>query len=138
MLVVCVGGGGIPVLLDDHGRLRGVEAVIDKDLAAALLACSLDAEALLLLTDVPAVEAGWGTPDARPLAEVTSAALREIDFQPGSMGPKVEAACRFAEATGAPAGIGAAGRRGRDPSRRARDACRREPVSRRDFRGEGG
>ena len=107
VLVVCVGGGGIPVLLDDHGRLRGVEAVIDKDLAAALLACSLDAEALLLLTDVPAVEAGWGTPDARPLAEVTSAALREIDFQPGSMGPKVEAACRFAEATGAPAGIGA-------------------------------
>ena len=107
VLVVCVGGGGIPVQLDDQGLLRGVEAVIDKDLAAALLACSLDAEGLLLLTDVPAVEAGWGTPDARPLDEVTSAALRAIDFEPGSMGPKVEAACRFAEATGAPAGIGA-------------------------------
>ena len=63
----------------------------------------------LLLTDVPAVEAGWGTPDARPLAEVTSAALREIDFQPGSMGPKVQVACRFVEATGGVAGIGALG-----------------------------
>ena len=63
MLVVCVGGGGIPVLLDDGGRLRGVEAVIDKDLVAALLARSLEADALLLLTDVPAVEVGWGTPE---------------------------------------------------------------------------
>ncbi|MGH2984822.1 MAG: carbamate kinase [Solirubrobacterales bacterium] len=109
VLVVCVGGGGIPVLLDDHGRLRGVEAVIDKDLAAALLARSLEADALLLLTDVPAVEIGRGTPDARPLGEVASAELRAIDFEPGSMGPKVEAACRFTEATGALAGIGALG-----------------------------
>lgn len=109
VIVVCVGGGGIPVLLDDQGRLRGAEAVIDKDLATALLARSLGADALLLLTDVPAVEVGWGTPDARPLGEVTSAELRAIDFQAGSMGPKVEAACRFAEATGAVAGIGALG-----------------------------
>jgi carbamate kinase len=109
VIVVCVGGGGIPVLLDDQGRLRGAEAVIDKDLAAALLARSLEADALLLLTDVPAVEVGWGTPDATPLGEVTSAELRAIDFQAGSMGPKVEAACRFAEATGAVAGIGALG-----------------------------
>jgi carbamate kinase len=109
VIVVCVGGGGIPVLLDDQGRLRGAEAVIDKDLAAALLARSLEADALLLLTDVAAVEVGWGTPDATPLGEVTSAELRAIDFQAGSMGPKVEAACRFAEATGAVAGIGALG-----------------------------
>ena len=109
VIVVCVGGGGIPVLLDDQGRLRGAEAVIDKDLAAALLARSLEADALLLLTDVPAVEVGWGTPDATPLGEVTSPELRAIDFQAGSMGPKVEAACRFAEATGAVAGIGALG-----------------------------
>jgi carbamate kinase len=109
VIVVCVGGGGIPVLLDDHGRLRGAEAVIDKDLAAALLARRLEADALLLLTDVPAVEVGWGTPEARPLGEVACSELRAIDFQPGSMGPKVEAACRFAEATGAMAGIGALG-----------------------------
>ncbi len=109
VVVICVGGGGIPVLLDDQGRLRGAEAVIDKDLAAALLARSLEADALLLLTDVPAVELGWGTPDARPLGEVASSELRSSEFQPGSMGPKVEAACRFAEATGAVAGIGALG-----------------------------
>jgi carbamate kinase len=109
VLVVCVGGGGIPVLLDDHGRLRGVEAVIDKDLAAELLARSLEADALLLLTDVRAVEAGRGTPEARPLGEVSSAELRRLDLDPGSMGPKAEAACRFAEATGHPAGIGALG-----------------------------
>jgi carbamate kinase len=107
VIVVCVGGGGIPVLLDDHGRLRGAEAVIDKDLAAALLAQSLGADALLLLTDVAAVEVGWGTPGARSLGETTSTELRAIDFEPGSIGPKVEAACRFAEATGAVAGIGA-------------------------------
>jgi carbamate kinase len=97
------------VLLDDHGRLRGVEAVIDKDLAAALLAQSLEADALLLLTDVPAVEDGWGTPDARPLGEVAPAELRALELEPGSMGPKVEAACRFVEATGTVAGIGALG-----------------------------
>jgi carbamate kinase len=107
VIVVCVGGGGIPVLLDDRRRLRGAEAVIDKDLAAALLARSLGADALLLLTDVTAVEAGWDTPDASPIGEITSAELRNIDFEPGSMGPKAEAACRFAEATGAVAGIGA-------------------------------
>lgn len=109
VIVVCVGGGGIPVLLDDQGRLRGAEAVIDKDLAAALLARSLEADALLLLTDVPAVEAGWGTPDATPLGQITSAELRGMDFEAGSMGPKVEAARRFAEATGRVAGIGALG-----------------------------
>ena len=107
VLVVCVGGGGIPVAVDRDGRLCGVEAVIDKDLAAALLARGLGADALLLLTDVPAVQVGWGTPEARELAHVSPLELRELSFAQGSMGPKVEAACRFVEATGGFAGIGA-------------------------------
>jgi len=109
VLVVCVGGGGIPVVVGEDGRLRGVEAVVDKDLAAALLAAGIGAEALLMLTDVEAIEAGWGTEDARPLHDVTVEELRAIEFAPGSMGPKVEAACRFAESTGGMAGIGALG-----------------------------
>src|SRR4051794_9773726 len=107
VVVICVGGGGIPVAVDRDGRLRGVEAVIDKDLAAALLARGLGADALLLLTDVPAVQTGWGTPEARELGDVSARELRAKTFAEGSMGPKVEAACRFAEATGHLAGIGA-------------------------------
>ncbi len=107
VLVICVGGGGVPVALDSEGRLHGVEAVIDKDLAASLLASRLEADALLLLTDVAAVEVGWGTAEARPLAEVSPAELRAIPFAPGSMAPKVEAACRFAEAGAGIASIGA-------------------------------
>ena len=106
MLVVCVGGGGIPVAVDLDGRLSGVEAVIDKDLAAALLARGLGADALLLLTDVPAVQADWGTPEARDLRLATPTELRQLAFADGSMGPKVEAACRFVEATRGIAGIG--------------------------------
>src|SRR3954454_20296740 len=94
VLVVCVGGGGMPVVVDHDGRLRGVEAVVDKDRAAALLAEGLGADALLMLTDVPAVEAGYGMPRARALADVKVAELRELAFAPGSMGPKVDAACR--------------------------------------------
>lgn len=108
VLVVCVGGGGIPVV-ETEGRLHGVEAVIDKDLAAALLATGLDADALLLLTDVPAVEADWGTPRARPLREASVAELGAIGFAAGSMGPKVEAARRFAQRTEGLAAIGALG-----------------------------
>jgi carbamate kinase len=107
IVVVCVGGGGIPVALDADGRLRGVEAVVDKDLSAALLATRLDADALLLLTDVPAVESGWHTPAGRRLGHVRVGELRAMTFEPGSMAPKIEAACRFAEATGRPAAIGA-------------------------------
>jgi carbamate kinase len=105
-LVVCTGGGGIPVT-DGDGTLRGVEAVIDKDLAAELLARSLGADTLLMLTDVDAVVAGWGTPDAHPIRRATPAELRAMEFASGSMGPKVEAACRFVEATGGTAAIGA-------------------------------
>jgi carbamate kinase len=106
VLVVCAGGGGIPVVETPSGGLRGIEAVIDKDRAAALLASALAADALLLLTDVDAVYADWGAPGARPLRRVTPDEIRRHTFEPGSMGPKVEAACRFVEATGGTAGIG--------------------------------
>jgi carbamate kinase len=106
-VVVCAGGGGVPVVRDEHGRLRGVEAVVDKDLAAAVLATSLEADALLLLTDVPAVMRGYGTTGQRPIPRATPWALRRQDFAVGSMGPKVEAACRFVEVTGGMAAIGA-------------------------------
>jgi carbamate kinase len=105
-LVVCAGGGGIPVVADASGALRGVEAVVDKDLTAALLARAVDADALLLLTDVDAVIDGFGTPDAHPIRYATPGHLRARSFPPGSMGPKVEAACRFVEATGRMAAIG--------------------------------
>ncbi|MGK7877457.1 MAG: carbamate kinase [Xenococcaceae cyanobacterium] len=106
VLVVCAGGGGIPVVVTSAGGIRGVEAVIDKDLAATLLATELKADALLLLTDVDAVYTDWGSPEAQPLREATVQQLRSYTFAPGSMGPKVEAACRFADATGGYAGIG--------------------------------
>jgi carbamate kinase len=105
VIVVCAGGGGIPVVVDD-ATVRGVEAVIDKDLAASLLAVRLAAAVLLLLTDVPAVEEGWGTAEARPIASTTPEWLRKLSFESGSMAPKVEAACRFVEATGGTAAIG--------------------------------
>jgi carbamate kinase len=107
VLVVCAGGGGIPVTVTEEGATRGVEAVVDKDRAAALLAEQLDADTLLLLTDVPRVVADWGTADAAELDHVSPAELRELTFAAGSMGPKVEAACRFAERTGGLAAIGA-------------------------------
>jgi carbamate kinase len=107
VLVVCVGGGGIPVIVDRDGRLRGVEAVIDKDRAAALLAYGLGADALLLLTDVAAIERDHGTPEAAPIARATPAELGALALPDGSMGPKAEAAAWFAEATGGIAAIGA-------------------------------
>jgi carbamate kinase len=88
------------------GKARGVEAVVDKDLTASLLARELDADALLLLTDVAAVQDGYGTPQARPIRRATPEELRKRDFPAGSMGPKIEAVCRFTEATGRPAAIG--------------------------------
>jgi len=106
VLVICVGGGGIPVVVDDAGGLRGVEAVIDKDRAAALLARRLHFDLLLMLTDVAAVERGFGTPAATPITEATPSELRRLELSQGSMGPKVEAACRFVEETGGCAAIG--------------------------------
>ena len=96
IVVICTGGGGIPVVESEQGR-RGVEAVIDKDLASAALAADVGADVLLLLTDVDGVYDGWGTPQATRLDHVTATELRARSFTGGSMGPKVEAACRFAE-----------------------------------------
>ena len=107
VLVICVGGGGVPVVEDGDGHLSGVEAVIDKDLSAALLARELGADALLLLTDVAAVELDHGSPAARPLADVTTSQLERLHLPPGSMGPKAQAAVRFVRETGGLAAIGA-------------------------------
>ena len=104
-LVICAGGGGIPVI--ENGGYRGVEAVIDKDLASALLAEALGATTLVLATDVAAVYDDYGTPAQQPIGHTTPAALRARDFPAGSMGPKVEAVCRFVERTGGRGAIGA-------------------------------
>lgn len=106
-IVICAGGGGIPTMFGPDQTLRGVEAVIDKDLASSLLAREVNADAFVMATDADAVYLDWGTPEARAIRLAGSAALRAIAFPAGSMGPKVEAACEFAEATGRPACIGA-------------------------------
>jgi carbamate kinase len=102
-VVVCAGGGGIPVV-EDGAALRGVEAVIDKDLTAAILAREVAADTLVIATDVPNVMVDFGTPSARPLGPVTADELRAHaaagQFARGSMGPKVEAALRFVEGGG--------------------------------------
>ena len=105
-VVVCAGGGGVPVIRDEQGRLAGVEAVVDKDLTTSVLAEALDADVLLILTDVPHVLRGYGTPDAEPVLRATPSALQAEEFAAGSMGPKVDAACRFVEVTGDMAAIG--------------------------------
>lgn len=104
--VICAGGGGIPVVRRKDGQIIGVEAVIDKDFASALLARELGADALVMLTDVEAVYQGWGEADARALRRVSAGELRQLKFVPGSMGPKVAAACEFVEQAGGLAGIG--------------------------------
>jgi carbamate kinase len=107
-LVICAGGGGIPVTADkDTGALHGVDAVVDKDLTAALLAEELKADFLLILTDVPNVYTGYGTPDRQPVLDATPDDLRRAGFAADSMGPKAEAAARFVERTGGLAAIGA-------------------------------
>jgi carbamate kinase len=105
-IVICCGGGGIPVVRTTAG-LQGVEAVIDKDLTAAVLAEAIGAERLVLATDVRAVERGFGSDDAHGIHVATPVDLRALRFAPGSMGPKVDAACRFVERTGREAVIGA-------------------------------
>ncbi len=106
VLVCCAGGGGVPVTRADGGRLRGVEGVVDKDLASALLAQRVRADLLLVLTDVPGVVADYGTPEARVLPTLGRADVPALALPEGSMGPKVEAALRFAERTGGRAVIG--------------------------------
>ncbi|GGZ96159.1 carbamate kinase [Streptomyces echinoruber] len=105
-VVVCSGGGGVPVTAE-AGLLHGTEAVVDKDLAAAQLAGDLKADFLLVLTDVPNVYARYGTRDQRPVLDATPAELRAGHYAAASMGPKAEAAARFVERTGNLAAIGA-------------------------------
>jgi carbamate kinase len=108
-VVVANGGGGVPTVRSPDGSLTGIEAVIDKDLAGAMLAIELSADRLAILTDVAGVAIGYGTADERWLEEVTVDELRghaaSGAFGVGSMGPKVEAACRFVESTGGSAVI---------------------------------
>lgn len=104
-VVVCGGGGGAPVI--DAAGLRGVEAVVDKDLTATLLAVAVDADRLVLLTDVPGVMARFGTPTAALLPLLDLDELADLAFPAGSMGPKIDACRRFVTATGRPAAIGA-------------------------------
>jgi len=107
-IVIAAGGGGIPTMYDRHHRtLSGVECVIDKDLASALLARDLRADLLVMLTDADAVYVDWGKPTQKPIRCAPPAALAKLAFASGSMGPKVDAACRFAMATGKRAAIGA-------------------------------
>lgn len=105
-VVICAGGGGIPVVRNDVGQLEGVEAVVDKDATAALLAETLEADALLVLTDVTRVMRGFGTPHQEEIKQTTPHELRAEDFPAGSMGPKVEAVTGFVERTGDMAAIG--------------------------------
>jgi carbamate kinase len=108
-IVICAGGGGIPTMYKPGAdrTLIGVEAVIDKDLCSELLARDLDADLLIMATDAEAVFVGWGTPEAKAIHKASPAAISKHKFPAGSMGPKVDAACRFAMATGRTAAIGA-------------------------------
>ena len=108
-IVICAGGGGIPTMYEPGAdrKLAGVEAVIDKDLCSELLARELNADLLVMLTDASAVYVDWGKPTQRAIRRTSPEALAGVTFAAGSMGAKVEAACRFAAATGKLAAIGA-------------------------------
>jgi carbamate kinase len=107
-VVICAGGGGIPTMYapGEDRRLVGVEAVIDKDLATSLLARELGADVYIMATDVDGVYTDWGTPNQRQLDAISAAELSALEFPAGSMGPKVDAATEFVEATGGRAVIG--------------------------------
>jgi carbamate kinase len=106
-VVIAAGGGGIPTAYESGRQLRGIEAVIDKDLCSELLARELEADLLILATDAEAVFEDWGKPTARAIRRATPEAMGAFSFPAGSMGPKVQAACDFANATGKHAAIGA-------------------------------
>jgi carbamate kinase len=108
-IVICAGGGGIPTMYEPgkQRKLVGVEAVIDKDFCSELLAREVDADLLVMATDTEAVFVNWGSPQAKRIFKASPAAISELSFPAGSMGPKVDAACRFAVATGKTAAIGA-------------------------------
>lgn len=106
-VVIAAGGGGIPTVYEAGRQLRGIEAVIDKDLCSELLARELDADVFIMATDADAVFNDWGKPTSRAFRRASPQAMREFSFPAGSMGPKVDAACHFAETTGKRAAIGA-------------------------------
>jgi carbamate kinase len=106
-IVIAAGGGGIPTVYEEGRQLRGIEAVIDKDWCSELLARELDADLFIMATDADAVFVDWGKPTAKAFRRASPAAMRGYSFPAGSMGPKVNAACHFAEATGKRAAIGA-------------------------------
>lgn len=106
-IVVCGGGGGIPTWVDDNGKQHGAEAVIDKDLATALLATLIDADLFVIATDVDGAYLDWGKPEQKRIALAAPDAALAFGFASGSMGPKIEAAANFAKATGKDAVIGA-------------------------------
>ena len=106
-IVIAAGGGGIPTVYEAGRQLRGIEAVIDKDLCSELLARELEADVFIMATDADAVFTDWGKPTARAFRRASPEAMRGYSFPAGSMGPKVDAACHFAEATGKRAAIGA-------------------------------
>lgn len=106
-VVICTGGGGIPTSYRPDGTLEGAEVVVDKDRASALLAKDLEADLLVMATDVDGVYRRWGEPDAELIRGATPPELDRERFASGSMGPKVEAACYFVRQTGRPAAIGA-------------------------------
>jgi carbamate kinase len=105
-IVICAGGGGIPTMYDEHRRLQGVEAVIDKDLCSALLAEQLESDLLVIATDVNAAYIDYGKPTQKAIAQAHPDELERLGFAAGSMGPKVQAACEFARHTGKVAVIG--------------------------------
>ncbi|NWA05087.1 carbamate kinase [Pseudomonas gingeri] len=105
-IVICAGGGGIPTLYGEDGKLKGIEAVIDKDLCSALLAEQLDSDLLVIATDVSAAFVDWGLPSQKAIVQAHPDDLEKLGFAAGSMGPKVQAACEFARHTGKVAVIG--------------------------------
>jgi carbamate kinase len=110
VLVIAAGGGGIPVVpRPDGGGMQGAEAVIDKDLCSALIAAELQADCLIIATDVDAVYLDWGLPTQQAIGRTTPAEMATHAFAAGSMAPKVDAACRFVRAAGGRAAIGALG-----------------------------
>ena len=107
-ITICCGGGGVPVVTCNTHQLKPVEAVVDKDLASSVLAQKLDADALLLLTDVDAVETNFGSADSKKIKTISPFQLADLDFAAGSMKPKIEAVCSFAKRKkGSLAAIGA-------------------------------
>jgi len=105
-IVICAGGGGIPTIYNEDGDLEGVEVVIDKDRASALLAFELEADLLIMATDTDGVYLNWGTSEAKRINRVTPDEIEKYSFEEGSMGPKVEAACEFVRRSGQRAVIG--------------------------------